>query len=78
MTHNNQCFIFTEKGDLHIARLSAAGCELLDKAHLLDPDMSSSGGGGRKVIWSHPAFANRCVVVRNDHEIISVSLAAGK
>jgi hypothetical protein len=31
---------------------------------------------GRPVVWSHPAFANRNVYVRNDHEIVSVSLAA--
>ena len=31
---------------------------------------------GRKVVWSHPAFANRSVYVRNDHEIVCVSLAA--
>jgi hypothetical protein len=29
---------------------------------------------GRDVLWSHPAFANRSVYVRNDKEIICVSL----
>jgi len=27
------------------------------------------------VVWSHPAFANRNVLVRNDKEIASFSLA---
>lgn len=71
--HNKDCFIFTDKGDLHIARLSAAGYELLAKAHLCDPDMTV---GDRKVIWSHPAFANRCIFVRRNSEIIAFSLAA--
>jgi hypothetical protein len=31
---------------------------------------------GRMVVWSHPAFANRCVYARNDQEIVCVSLAA--
>jgi len=71
--HNEHCFIFTEKGDLHIARLSAAGYEPLDKVHLCDPDMLV---GVHKVIWSHPAFANRCIFVRRNSEMIAFSLAA--
>jgi len=31
---------------------------------------------GRMVVWSRPAFANRCLYVRNNHEIVCVSLAA--
>ena len=73
--HNGNCFIFIDKGDLHIARLSAAGYEPLDKIHLVDPDMPL---GVRKVIWSHPAFANRCIFVRSNSEIVAVSLAAAK
>ena len=68
-------FIFNEKGDLIIARLRPSGYEELSRTHLLDPDMPSSGATGRKVIWSHPAFADRSIFVRNNHEIIRVSLA---
>jgi len=71
--NNKQCFIFTDKGDLQIGRLSSAGYELLDKTHLLDPDMPLAA---RKVIWSHPAFANRCIFVRSNSEIVAFSLAA--
>jgi hypothetical protein len=28
------------------------------------------------VLWSHPAFANKCMYLRNDKEIICVNLAA--
>ncbi len=76
--HGDKVFIFNERGDLILARLKPSGYEEIARTHLLDPDMPSSGGGGRKVIWSHPAFANRCVVVRNDHAIIRVSLAAAE
>jgi hypothetical protein len=31
---------------------------------------------GRPVVWSHPAFANRCMYARNDQEIVCVKLAA--
>ncbi len=71
--HGDHYFIFTEKGDLMIGRLSANGFELLDKTHLCDPDMPV---GSRKVIWSHPAFANRSIVVRRNSELIAFSLAA--
>jgi outer membrane protein assembly factor BamB len=27
-------------------------------------------------VWSHPAFANQCVYMRNDKEMVCVSLAA--
>jgi hypothetical protein len=28
------------------------------------------------VLWAHPAFANRHVIVRNDEEVVRLSLAA--
>lgn len=71
--NGERVFMLNEKGDLIIARLTPAGYEELDRAHILDPDMPA-GGGGRKVIWSHPAFANRCIYARNNHELICVSL----
>jgi len=33
--------------------------------------------GGRDVVWCHPAFARRCLLVRNDEEMVCVSLAKG-
>jgi outer membrane protein assembly factor BamB len=65
-------FLFNEKGDLIIAKLSPKGYEEVSRAHLLEPTGSASG---RNVLWSHPAFANRNLYVRNDREIISASLA---
>ena len=65
-------FLFNEKGDLIIARLTPAGYEEVSRAHLLDADNTDPG---RPVVWSHPAFANRSVFARNDREIVCVSLA---
>jgi outer membrane protein assembly factor BamB len=65
-------FLFNEKGDLIIAKLSPKGYEEVSRAHLLEPTGSASG---RNVLWSHPAFANRNLYVRNDRELISASLA---
>jgi outer membrane protein assembly factor BamB len=71
--HGERAFLFSEKGDLIIARLSPAKYEELDRAHLLDPDNRDPG---RPVVWSHPAFANKSIYARNDKEIVGVSLAA--
>ena len=29
----------------------------------------------RKVVWSQPAYAHKSIYVRNDHELVCVSLA---
>ena len=65
-------FIFNEKGDLIIARLTPKGYEEISKAHLIEPTQVAMG---RDIVWTHPAFAYRCVFVRNDKEIACYSLA---
>jgi outer membrane protein assembly factor BamB len=65
-------FLFNEQGDLIIAKLSPKGYEELDRAHVIDPTNTMAG---RKVVWMHPAFANKCVYARNDKELVCVSLA---
>jgi outer membrane protein assembly factor BamB len=67
--------LFNDSGELILARLSPKGYEEFDRAKLLDANHFCRG---RWVVWCHPAFANRCVYVRNDAEIICVSLAAEK
>ncbi|MBN9117918.1 MAG: PQQ-like beta-propeller repeat protein [Planctomycetes bacterium] len=66
-------FLFAETGELVIAKLSPKGYEEVGRAKLLDP---TGAVFGRKVVWSHPAFANKCIFVRNDKEIACFSLAA--
>lgn len=65
-------WMFTETGDIVIAKLSPAGYSEIARTHLLEPTNTAFG---RNVVWCAPAFANRSVVVRNDKEIIRVSLA---
>jgi outer membrane protein assembly factor BamB len=65
-------FLFTETGDLVIAKLSPQGYEELSRVHLLEP---TNNAFGRPVVWCAPAYANKSIVVRNDAEIIRVSLA---
>ncbi len=65
-------FIFNEKGELIIAKLSPDRYEEVGRAAIVAP---TNKAFGRDVVWSHPAFANRCVFARNDKEIVCVSLA---
>src|SRR5262249_43286216 len=75
--NGDRVFLFNEKGDLIIARLTPKGYKEIDKAHVLDPTGNLPGGftAERTVLWSHPAFANKAMYARNDKEIIAVSLA---
>ena len=73
--HGERAFLFNEKGDLIIAKLTPEKYQEIGRAHLVDPGNSDPG---RPVVWSHPAFANRCVYARNDKEIVCASLAAGE
>jgi len=71
-TNADRYFLFSETGDLIIARLSAKGYEELSRAHILERTHEAFG---RSVVWCHPAYANKCAYVRNDKEIVCVSLA---
>jgi hypothetical protein len=66
-------FLFNDQGELIIARLTPKGYDEVSRARLLKPTQETRG---RTIVWSHPAFANRCVYARNDAEIVCASLAA--
>jgi outer membrane protein assembly factor BamB len=70
--NGDRYFIFGETGHLIIAKLSPAGYEEISRAKILD---TTNECFGRPVVWSHPAFANKCVYARNDKEIVCYSLA---
>ncbi|MEQ1850675.1 MAG: PQQ-binding-like beta-propeller repeat protein [Chthoniobacteraceae bacterium] len=70
--NGSRFFLANEKGDLIIARLTPKGYEEISRAHMLEP---TNPDPRRPVVWSHPAFANRCVFMRNDREILCASLA---
>jgi outer membrane protein assembly factor BamB len=71
--HEDRYFLYSEQGDLILARLSRNGYEEISRFHVLEPTNEAMG---RRVVWSHPAFANRSVYARNDQELVCVSLAA--
>src|SRR5437667_437971 len=71
--NGDRYFLFNEKGDLIIARLTPEKYEEISRAHLLEPTNTDPG---HAVVWSYPAFANRCVYAPNDKAINCVSLDA--
>ena len=70
--NGDRFFLFNERGDLIMARMTPLGYEEISRAHLLEP---TGNAAGRPVVWSHPAFANRHVYARNDKEIICADLS---
>jgi outer membrane protein assembly factor BamB len=66
-------WLFTDEGNLILARLTPQGYQELGRAHLLEP---TSFFSGKLLAWVPPAFANRHVYARNDKEIVCASLAA--
>jgi outer membrane protein assembly factor BamB len=71
--NGDRYFIFGENGDLVIAKLSPEKYEEVSRAKLLEP---TNEAWNRPVVWTHPAFANKCVYARNDKEVVCYSLAA--
>jgi outer membrane protein assembly factor BamB len=65
--------IFNELGELLLARLTPKGYEEVSRAKIVEP---TSVAFGRDVVWSHPAYASKCAFIRNDKELVCVSLAA--
>jgi hypothetical protein len=71
--HENRFLIFNDHGDLIIANLSPKGYEEISRAKIIEPTIVKRG---RLAAWAYPAFANKCIYVRNDKEIVCLSLAA--
>lgn len=68
---SNRYLLFSELGDLIIAELTKEKYKTHGRFHVLEPTGECFG---RKVVWSHPAYANKTAFVRNDKEIVAVSL----
>jgi outer membrane protein assembly factor BamB len=66
-------WMFNERGELIIGRLSPQGLEEISRAKLLAPTQEQLRQRGG-VCWSHPAFANRHIFARNDRELVCASL----
>jgi outer membrane protein assembly factor BamB len=61
-----------ENGVLTIAKMSPEKYETISSAKIIEPNHINSA---KKVLWSHPAFANGCCYWKNDNELVCVSIA---
>ncbi len=67
-------WMFNERGELILRKLSPEGFEELSRAKIIEPTTEQLRRRNG-VCWSHPAFADRCIFVRNDKELKCISLA---
>lgn len=66
-------WMFNERGELLITKLSPGGYEEISRAKLIDPTIEQLNRG---VCWAHPAYAYRHVFARNDRELVAADLSA--
>ena len=74
--HGDRYIINNDRGELIFARLSREGYQEIDRTPLIKPTSPASRRELGAVHWSHPAYANRHIVVRNDREIVRADLSA--
>lgn len=75
--NGDNIWMFNERGELLISKLSPKGFEEISRAELIEPttgQLDQRGG----VCWSHPAYANRHVYIRNDQELVCADLSKRK
>ncbi|OAI57012.1 hypothetical protein AYO49_00400 [Verrucomicrobiaceae bacterium SCGC AG-212-N21] len=65
-----KAFLFTDEGNLILAHLTPAGYHEISRALVIEPTTPFSG----MKAWTPPAYANGCVFVRNDKEVVCYSL----
>ena len=72
--NGERTWIFTEKGELIIANLTPNGWERISSTKLIEPTTFLPRRSSN-ILWSHPAYANKHIFVRNDEQLIRVNLS---
>ncbi len=73
--HEDRTVIFNDRGELILAHLRPSGYDEIGRTTIIEPTSPPGGRREKKaVVWSHPAFANRHIIVRNDEKIVRLSL----
>jgi outer membrane protein assembly factor BamB len=70
--HNDKIWMFNEQGELLITSLSSDGFKEISRAKLIEPTRKQHPRG---VTWTHPAFANKHVFIRNDELLVCADLS---
>lgn len=69
--NENKTWMFNEQGELIISELSPKGFNEISRTKIIEPTTEQLPRG---VTWSHPAFANRHIFVRNDNLLVCIDL----
>lgn len=74
--NGDRYFINNDRGELVIAKLSPSGFHEISRTQLIEPTHPYARRRELGAVhWSHPAYANRHIFVRNDRELLKASLA---
>ena len=73
--NGEKTWMFNERGELIISRLTPAGFHEISRAKLIEPTTEQLRRRNG-VTWSHPAFAHRHVFARNDKQLVCADLSA--
>ena len=73
--NGKQVWMFNERGELIISRLSEKGMVEISRAKLIEPTLEQLRRR-EGVCWAHPAYANKHVFARSDKFLVCASLAA--
>jgi outer membrane protein assembly factor BamB len=74
--HEDKIWMFNERGELIICKLSPEGFHEISRTKIIEPTTGQLGQRGG-VCWSHPAFAYKRIYVRNDRELLCIDLSDG-
>ena len=73
--NGDRYFINNDRGELVIAKLSPSGFHEISRTQLIEPTHPYARRRELGAVhWSHPAYANKHIFVRNDREILKASL----
>lgn len=73
--HQNRYFINNDRGELIIAELSPDGYHEISRTKLTKPTQPLARRREFGAVhWSHPAYANRHIITRNDEDVVRYSL----
>lgn len=71
--NSDKVWMFNERGELLITKLSIDGFQEISRTKLIEPTEGQLGKRGG-VCWSHPAYANKHIYIRNDNELLCAYL----
>jgi outer membrane protein assembly factor BamB len=72
---DGQVWMFNEQGELLLTELSPEGVRVLSRSSVIAPTRIQLSRRDEGVCWAPPAYANRCIYVRSDEELVCCGLA---